>query len=135
MSRATVFISHTSEDGEWVNAFADGLERSGLQVFRQERDIAPGQVELRRIEEAIGTADTGLLVLSPAALADAAATDEYAALLREATGRGLQLVPVLYGTVDVRVPPLAGTRVWADFRGLDGAGYDAKVAALARVVQ
>jgi hypothetical protein len=118
-----------------VTCLAEGLEREGVQIFLQERDIGPGQIKLQRIEEAIGTAGTAILVLSAMAMADPKLYDEYAALLREATERELRLIPVLHGSASIRVPPLAGTRLWADFRDLSSVEYDAKVAALATVIR
>jgi hypothetical protein len=69
------------------------------------------------------------------AVADPKLYDEYAALLHEATERDLRLIPVLHGSASIRVPPLAGTRLWADFRDLSSVEYDAKVAALAAVIR
>src|SRR5262249_51327512 len=112
MPDTDVFISHSQDEGQWVDGLAEGLEREGVQVFLQERDIGPGQIKLQRIEEAIGTAGTAILVLSAAAVADPKLYDEYAALLHEATERELRLIPVLHGPPSIRVPPLAGTRPW-----------------------
>src|SRR5262249_38010960 len=128
MPDTDVFISHSQDEGQWVDGLAEGLEREGVQVFLQERDIGPGQIKLHRIEEAIGTAGTAILVLSATAVADPKLYDEYAALLHEATERGLRLIPVLHGSASIRVPPLAGTLLWAAFSDLGSVQPDAQVA-------
>lgn len=63
-------------------------------------------------------ADAAVLVLSSAAAEDAAVRAEYAVLLEQAHRRGIRFIPVLHGSTDVRIPPLASTYRWADFRGL-----------------
>lgn len=131
---AWVFISHTQDDAHWARRLAEGLELRGVETVLQERDIEPGQVRLRRIEEAIGTARAAILVLSASALGDPKLYDEYAALLHQSAERGLRLIPALHGSLRIRMPPLAGTRLWADFRGLGPTEYDDKVAALAAVI-
>lgn len=129
-----VFISHTQDDAHWARRLAEGLELRGVQTILQERDIEPGQIRLRRIEEAIATARAAILVLSASALRDPRLYDEYAALLGQSAERGLRLIPALHGSMSIQMPPLAGTRLWADFRGLGPAEHDDKVAALAAVI-
>jgi TIR domain/GUN4-like len=135
MGEVTIFISATQNDLRWAHWLAEGLERVGLKVFLEDRDIRPGHVEVSAIEAAIGTAGVGIIVTSPAALTDTNVNDQYAALLRAAAERGLRLIPVLHGPAGIRVAPLAGTRLWVDFRGLGEPDRNAKVADLAALIR
>lgn len=135
MSDFSTFISHTRDDGRWGEFLADGLARAGLRVFLRERDIGPGHVILHGIEGAISAADVAILILSAAAMSDPEINDEYAALLQQATDRGLRLIPVVHGAATITIAPLLGSRLWADFRDLSATEHDAKVAALAAAIR
>ncbi|MFG1610961.1 TIR domain-containing protein [Actinoplanes sp. NPDC049265] len=126
-----VFVSHTGDDARWAAEFAGALERSGISTFLRARDVLPGQVTVHWLDEAMGTADAAVLVISDAAVDDPAFRSEYAVLLEQAHQRGMRFLPVLHGTSATRLPPLAGSHLWADFRGLSPAERAAKADLLA----
>ncbi|MEV7012915.1 TIR domain-containing protein [Streptosporangium sp. NPDC051022] len=128
-----MFISYAHEDGERARRLAGRLRDNGVRFFLLELSLLPGDLVLLRIEQAIRDSANGVLLLSPAAMGEPRILQEYAALLRASAERGLRLVPVLYG--ETEIPPFAATRVWMDFRGLDGQAYDDRVAELARVLR
>lgn len=135
MPEARVFLSYARDDAQWSVDLAGALEREKVRTFLRERDISPGMVEFRKLEEAIDAADAAVLVIGAATLTDPRAGDEYAALFQESALRGLRLIPVLHGARSIRLRPLMGTRLWADFRELGRGEYDSKVAALASVIR
>ena len=60
-----VFLSHSSKDKPFVRELADFLSRDGqIKVWLDEREIAPGQNIVSRIEDGL-EADFILLILSP----------------------------------------------------------------------
>ena len=70
--------------------------------------------------------------MSPASVVLPRALEEYAALIQSSADRGLRLIPVLLGDVDL--PPFAANRVWRDFRNVHGQAYEDKVRELAAVI-
>lgn len=131
---ARVYLTYARKDGQWARGLAGDLERHQVRVFLHERDLAPGDVEIHRIDELIGRTGTALLVLSAGATSDPRLLDEYAAFLREAGRRELRIIPVLCGDAAIAVPPLASTRLPVDFRGLGREDYDVRVRHLAHVI-
>ncbi|GHH72352.1 hypothetical protein GCM10017673_27290 [Streptosporangium violaceochromogenes] len=128
-----VFISYARDDGDWAERLATRLRENGARVFFDRWSLSPGAVVVHELDAALRAATHGLHVFSPASAAESWVRDEYAALLRASVTRGLRFIPVLYG--DTAIPPLAETRLWADFRGLEGPAFDLKAAELARVVR
>ncbi|TDC65986.1 TIR domain-containing protein [Streptomyces hainanensis] len=111
---------------------AGRLGAHGVRVLHDRCTLRPGQVVVHAVEEAIRQATTGIQVLSPAARDEPWLWQEYAALLHASVERGLRLIPVLHG--EVELPPFAATRVPMDFRALDAGRLEAKVAELARLL-
>lgn len=128
-----VFISYAREDGDWAERLAARLRDNGARVFFDRWSLSPGAVVVHELDAAIRAATHGIHVFSPASAAEPWVCDEYAALFRASVTRGLRFIPVVYG--DTAIPPLAETRLWADFRGLEGPAFDLKAAELARAVR
>jgi hypothetical protein len=121
-----VFISYGTSDQAWVRIFADHLNQAGLEVFYDEWEIGPGDVLVHRLDEGIRTSRSGILVVSPTSLSRSWVMEEYAAMLTRAI-EGLQqrLIPVLVG--EAELPPFLASRLWVDFRGVEGPEYDRQV--------
>ena len=128
-----VFISYGHPDAEWVRTLARNLYQSGLEVFFDEWDIAPGDVLVHRIDAGILAGRSGILVVSPTAQTRPYVQAEYAALMGRAIERGQRLIPVLLK--DAEMPPLLASRIWVDFRNADGSDYLARVGELVRALK
>ena len=120
-----VFISYGHDDAEWVRALAENLERAGLHVFFDEWEIGPGDVLVHRLEAGLLGSLNGILVASPTSVTRPWVREEYAAMVTRAVAGRQRLIPVLLG--DVELPPFAASRVWGDFRGVDGPEYERRV--------
>ncbi|QQC94053.1 TIR domain-containing protein [Streptomyces alfalfae] len=129
----SVFVSYAHEDADCARALAHRLGRRGLQVIFDEWDVLPGDVTVHHTEAAIDSAACALVLISPASRTSPWAREEYAALLTAGTRRSLRLIPVLIG--DAPLPPLAASRVWRDFRHMDGSGYEEKVDELVAAIR
>ena len=59
-----LFLSHGTPDKPWVRTLADELERLGLRVFLDERDLKPGQNWVIELSKALATSRYLVLILS-----------------------------------------------------------------------
>ena len=128
-----VFISYGHADADWVRTLAENLYQSGLELFFDEWDIAPGDVLVHKLDAGILASRSGILVVSPTALTRPYVQAEYAALMGRAIERGQRLIPVLLK--DAEMPPLLASRIWVDFRNADGPDYLARVGELVRALR
>lgn len=71
MEQKSIFISHSTRNDDQVDRIADALESAGFQVWVDHRNgITPGTPSWdKAIRQAIEDADTGLFIMSEAALA------------------------------------------------------------------
>ena len=53
-----VFVSYAHVDREWVRVLAENLHQSGLKVFYDEWEIAPGDVLVHKLDAGIRAALT-----------------------------------------------------------------------------
>ena len=128
-----VFISYGHADADWVRTLAENLYQSGLELFFDEWDIAPGDVLAHKLDAGILASRSGILVVSPTALTRPYVQAEYAALMGRAIERGQRLIPVLLK--DAEMPPLLASRLWVDFRSVDGPDYLARVGEVVRTLK
>jgi TIR domain len=112
---------------------AENLYRAGLELFFDEWEIGPGDVQVHRLDEGILTSRHGILVVSPESLSRPWVQQEYAAMMTRAVAGKQNLTPVLYK--DAEMPPFMAARVWVDFRNADGPNYDMRVAELVRALK
>jgi tetratricopeptide (TPR) repeat protein len=115
------FISYGHEDAAWVRNLAENLERAHVRTFFDQWDIGPGDVLVHRLEEGLRSSRNGILVISPASVARPWVQQEYAVMVGRAVAGTQRLIPVLLG--EVELPPFAASRVWVDFRRVDGPEY------------
>lgn len=128
-----VFISYAHADVDWVRTLAENLHNSELQVFYDEWDISPGDVLVHKLDEGILRSRNGILIVSPASLSRPYVQEEYAAMMTRAIAGQQRLIPVLLK--DAEMPPLLASRVWIDFRNVDGPDYLARVRELVRALK
>jgi len=74
-----------------------------------------------------------VLVASASALERPWVQEEYAAMLTRAVAGNQRLIPLLIE--DVELTPFLASRVWVDFRGADGPGYDKKLQELLQALK
>jgi len=125
-----VFISYGHADADWVRSLAENLHNSDLQVFYDEWDIGSGDVLVHKLDEGILNSRSGILIVSPASLSRPWVQAEYAAMMTRAVEGKQRLIPVLLK--DAEMPPLLASRVWIDFRNVDGPDYLARIRELVR---
>jgi hypothetical protein len=125
-----VLISYAHADAGWVRTLAENLHNSGLQVFYNEWDIAPGDVLVHKLDEGILKSRNGVLVVSPASLSRPYVQEEYAAMMTRAIAGKQRLIPALLK--DAEMPPFMASRVYVDFRNADGPDYLARLDQLIR---
>jgi hypothetical protein len=128
-----VFISYGHADADWVRILAENLYKSGLEVFFDEWDIAPGDVLIHKLDEGILKSRNGILIVSSASLSRLYVQEEYAAMMTRAIAGKQRLIPILLK--DAEMPPLLASRVWIDFRNVDGPDYLARVRELVRALK
>jgi hypothetical protein len=110
-----VFISYAhADDANWTTRLAADLERDGFTVFFDKWDIAPGDGLVRRLDEGLNSASSGLIVFGRSTAKSPWVYTEYSALVQRMMNGEAKLIPVLRD--DVPLPPILGTQVVADFR-------------------
>jgi len=89
-----LFISYAREDRAWVTVLAENLHELGFEVFFDAWEVGPGAMVTLALEEGVKKSRCGVVVVSPAALGRPWVLEEYAAMMGEAVGRGIRIVPV-----------------------------------------
>jgi TIR domain len=87
---ARVFISYSRRDGDWAQAFAQSLEKFGLEVWIDRLNVVPGQPWPARFEKALRESDVIAVVVNPAEALGPNLFFEVGA----AVGMGKRLVPI-----------------------------------------
>ena len=127
-----VFIYYGHRDVAWVHVFAENLHRLGLDVSLDKSELAPATWSSMSQRGLLGSR-SGVLVVSPASVTRPWAQQEYAVMAERAVAGRQRLIPVLLS--GVAIPPFAATRLWVDFRGVDGPAYDRRVRELAAALR
>jgi tetratricopeptide (TPR) repeat protein len=128
-----VFIASAPEDGPWVRRLAAGLKALDIDVFLDELHVVPGEVVIHRIEEALLSSATAVLVCSRTSMQARLVREEYAAMVTRVDDGVQRLIPVVLH--DVVLTPLLASRGVIDFReAASGPLFDAKVVELARAI-
>ena len=60
-----VFISHSQSDKQWVREFAELLEKSGIDVWLDDVEIAVGEPIADKLTEALRSSSSLVLVFGP----------------------------------------------------------------------
>lgn len=110
-----VFLSHSSVNKPWVETLALNLRDQGLRVFYDAWDLVPGRDLNQQLEDALHSARSGVLVVSPEAYQSGWVRDEWSAMLTRQKGDpDFSFVAVVYG--DIADFPFLNNRLWVDFR-------------------
>src|SRR5664279_609095 len=118
----SVFLSHSSQDKPFVRELAAFLGNDGqIQVWLDEREIAPGQNIVSRLADGLN-ADFILLILSPDSVDSRWVKEEWTDAFWEQTNdRNTKLVGVLYR--DCKIPPLLRNKKYFDLRTNQPQGF------------
>jgi hypothetical protein len=91
MSKARVFISYSSRDSDWAQAFAQSLKDFGADVWIERWQIAPGETWPAAFEKALRESGVIAVVVNPAQAFRPDLLFEVGA----AVGMGKRLVPIV----------------------------------------
>src|ERR1041385_6830719 len=110
-----VFVSYSRKDKRFVDRLVGDIEAKELPVWLDERALDVGDSIVEGISSGLTDSDYIVVVLSRASVESRWVRAELsAALMRELSGQGTLVLPVLKEDCDV--PPLLADRVYADFR-------------------
>jgi hypothetical protein len=111
---ANVFLSHSSQDKDFVRRLADDLRDLGHEPWLDEWKIRVGDCIVSKIQEGLAQADYVVLVLTPEAVASGWVDREWkAAYWSEISEKRVIVLPVLLRLCEL--PPLLRTKKYADF--------------------
>src|ERR1019366_3681958 len=109
-----VFLSYRSVNRPWVLNLYDVLAQQGHKVFIDQCVLKAGDQLTKRLQDALQTSQSAVLVWSSATGDSEWVNREYEVLERQATEkRGFQFVPVRLDSSEL--PPFAKSRVFLDF--------------------
>ena len=109
-----VFLSYRSVNRPWVLNLYDVLAQQGHKVFIDQCVLKAGDQLTKRLQDALQTSQSAVLVWSSATGDSEWVNREYDVLERQATEkRGFQFVPVRLDSSEL--PPFAKSRVFLDF--------------------
>ena len=101
-----VFISHSSQDSDFVDQLARSLKSTGIKVW-SEHELQPGANWTEELERGIEQSQHMLLVVSPNSLNSPWANFEIGAILSKvAHSPETLIIPVLTQDVDVSLLPV-----------------------------
>lgn len=97
MGSELIFVSYSSKDRPFALSFSQELERLGARIWIDQLGIKLGQNWDNAIEEALETADTFLLLISPTA-ADSQNVQDEVSIAKE---KNKKLIPILIKPCDL----------------------------------
>lgn len=113
-----VFISYAHEDAALASEIAEKLKTTGVHVWIDQQEMAPGDSFIGRMNEGIGGADYVLLLVSEASLVSQWVSREWMSAL---AGGDTILVPVR--VAPVAMPPLLRDIIYIDLVENREAGF------------
>lgn len=101
--KMTVFLSysHADADRKWMRAFAESLERRGVQVWFDEFKVRPGQSLRETIEDGLRGSDVLVPLITPHSVRSAYLFFEIGA----AVGMGKRVVAIVSKGLDFSLLP------------------------------
>lgn len=111
----SVFISYSHKDAAFVNRLSIDLIKNNVKVWKDSMKITAGDSLLSTIQAGIKGASYFCVVLSKNALQSKWVKKEISkAVVREATKKGIVILPILIEDCDV--PPELSDKMFVDFR-------------------
>ena len=118
-----LFLSHASEDKDFVRPLADRLDAEGFTVWLDERSMTLGDSLLGKINEGLLGSDYGVVVLSPTFFGKKWTRAELGALMALETTTKKMILPIWKGlsaeTIKDLMPTLADRVAVDAAQGLD----------------
>ena len=110
-----IFISHASEDDDFVTQLAGNLRESGFTTWVDHENLRPGKGWDTEVEQAIIDCELLMFIVTAAGLKSENCTDEWSHALSESK----LVVPVMVedGLANEDLPFRLKRRQWVDFRG------------------
>jgi len=125
-----IFISHSSQDHDFVHTLVNNLKNLGLSIWVDYAELRVGDSIVTGISNALREADYFVVILSRASVKSKWMNAELSsALMEQLSGRGIAILPVLIE--ECELPPLLRDRVYADFRQ----NYQTGIEKLAEVIK
>lgn len=114
MNSAQVFISYSSADRTFAELLQTDLVSIGLSVWKDDKDINPGEFVSGKIEQAIDTSDFFFLILSTNSISSTWVNWEYRLALNSQLEKGKpRVIPIRLNNVEL---PLSLRHIqYADF--------------------
>lgn len=114
-SMPRVFLSYARSDAAMVDRIASDLKGEGIDVWLDRDELAPGQLWVKQIEDAISQSDFLLFFISQKSLRSKWAMDEYrSAFTSQLRSGGTRIIPVLLEDIG-ELPPFLAHIQYADF--------------------
>ena len=111
---AKVFLSHSSDDKEFVRTLAASLQECGIDSWIDEAEIHFGDSLIQRISDSIERIDLVIAVISEGSVDSSWVRKELEwALTREIQSRRIVVIPILLDRVDI--PFFLVDKLYADF--------------------
>jgi hypothetical protein len=101
MREFDVFVSYKSEDHAWVQKLVAGLQRRGVEVWLDRKQIRPGDLFAKALETGLRSSKAVALVVTKASMKSGWVEQEYYRALSLAVAGKLQLIPVIKEVTDV----------------------------------
>ena len=99
----SVFLSYSSTDKAWVSEFADALSQAGVHAWFDMTALSPGDRWMEKIEAALRTSRTLVLIISPQSVNSPSTFFELGAAVADQK----QIIPVVTGDVELaKIPAL-----------------------------
>jgi tetratricopeptide (TPR) repeat protein len=98
-----LFLSYSTADKEWVRSLASELEKAGLTIFYDEKEIKPADNFVLKISEAIEKSRFLVLVLSASSISRPWVMQEWSSYMA-LHGPQNRIIPVRLD--DVKIPPI-----------------------------
>lgn len=109
-----IFLSYRSTDSVWANNLREALETRGVSVWLDKKQIRPGDLFVRALEQGLNSSRAVGLVVTPESLDSGWVEEEYARAMTLAAEKQVKLIPIL-----LRGAPASGflgSREHVDFR-------------------
>lgn len=117
-----VFISHSSEDKDFVRQLAQALEKQGLSVWFDEMTLKLGDRLGQSIDEGLANSRFGVVVLSKSFFAKSWTRYELEGLVNKEIATGKTILPIWHGVTEREVaqhsPTLANKMAISTSMGL-----------------
>ena len=122
-----VFISHSSNDKDFVRKLKADLDAQNLDVWFDEQRLNPGDSIVQGVSEGLRDTDYFILVVSQNSLNSQWVQQEFnSAMMSELSGKGVIVLPIRID--DTPIPELLRDRIYADFRTEYDKGLNALLA-------